>query len=58
MWYIKNLKYALIIYNHMSILKIGAVAYRSTPVDLVCLEIDYNLTFTESRWSFLVEIEI
>ena len=42
MWYIKNLKYALIIYNHMSILKIGAVAYRSTPVDLVKLDDDFR----------------
>ena len=45
MWYIKNLKYALILYNNMSILKIGAVAYRTTPVDLISLLIFLSIFF-------------
>ena len=42
-------------YDPWEALKVGRVAHFLLRF---CLEIDYNFTFIESRWSFLVEIEI
>ena len=42
-------------YDPWEALKVGRVAHFLLRF---CLKIDYNFTFTERRWSFLVEIEI